>query len=306
MGFFYLNFMKNINHILNSQEKEIILNYFLFSKEGAKKEMSDFALQTIKKYSNMHSHVNSLEDLRNASRNLDVRVNLIWDEENNLTAQMYCLKHRRYKDSYAKMKLFHWFNSDMHMKDIHGETALLKLSKNMFNLRTINSILIGEDSVKKLNRANPNSLELSKLTEYSIGNMYGYSFFDFNNKGDNVIVLSLKSLNQKLTEVKIHKNTETIIDSLYFLEKLKDAWFLHFEHVENKKSKVAFNLVKDCSDALFNLCVEEEKVNAKKYNFTMIRREISLIKEEVLKAILNIDLNESLSVKKEENKKIKI
>ena len=298
--------MKNINHILTSQEKEIILNYFLFSKEGAKKEMSDFALQTIKKYSNMYSHVNSLEDLRNASRNLDVRVNLIWDEENNLTAQMYCLKHRRYKDSYAKMKLFRWFNSDMHMKDIHGETALLKLSKNMFNLRTINSILIGEDSVKKLNRANPNSLELSKLTKDSIGNMYGYSFFDFNNDGDNVIILSLKSLNQKLREVKVHKNAETIIDSLCFLENLKDAWFLHFENVENKKNKVAFNFIKDCIDSLFNLCVEEEKVNAKKYNFTMIRREISLIKEEVLKAILNIDLNESLSVKKEENKKIKI
>ncbi len=298
--------MKNINHILTSQEKEIILNYFLFSKEGAKKAMYDFALQTIKKYSNMYDHVNSLEDVRNASRNLDVRVNLIWDEKSNLTAQMYCFKYRRYKDSHAKMKLFRWFNSDMRMKDIHGETALLKLSKNMFNLRTISSILTGEESVKRLNIASPNSPELSKLTKDSVANIYGYDFFDFNNEGDNVIILSLKSLHQKLMDVKVHKNAETIIDSLCFLEKLKSVWFLHFGNVENQKSKVAFDLVKDCSDALLNICVEEEKVNAKKYNFTMIRRELYKIKEEVEKVVLSIDLNESLSVKKEENKKIKI
>ncbi len=297
--------MKKINHLLTTEEKEIILNYFLFSKENAKKVVSDFALQTIKKYSKLYDHVRDLEDLRNASKNLDVEINLIWEKDTNLTAQMYCLKHRLYKDSYSKMKIFRFFNSDMTMKDIHGETALMKLSKNIYGLRTIYAILIGEECVKSLNKKN-DTANIAKLTKDNMAKMYGYHFNDFNHEGDNIITLSLKSLSDKLISVPVSKHSEYVIESLELLEKLKNAWFENIQRVYGEKTKYFIDLGLKSIDLLIKCCDKEQNVSTNKYNYGYIRKEIAEIKKEFDSILLNINLNEDLKEKNVESKKMKV
>ncbi len=277
--------MNIINHELNAEEKKIILNYFLFSKESSKTVMSDFALSTVKKYSNLYNHVKNLSDLRNASQNLDVVINLIWDKENNITAPMQCLGDRRYKDSYSKIKMFRFFNSDMSMKDINGETAIMKLAKNESNLRSINSIL---------------------MVSQNTAEIYGYNFFDFNNDGDNVVMIALKTLNKKLIDLQF--NGDAILECFEMLSGLQNAWMDKLQEVSEENTKNFLDLVKENIKLLVQYCEVEDKKPNKifNYNYQYLLEEIDQVEKEVDSCLLNINLRNSLSQNVVENKRRKI
>lgn len=284
--------MKIINHELSSEEKSIIFRYFIFSKENAKKVMSDFALSTVKKYSNLYNHVQDLSDLRNASQNLDVVINLIWDNETNLTAQMECFGDRRYKDSYAKIKMFRFFNSDMSMRDMDGETAIMKLAKNPNNLRSITPILMESQNVP---------------IKDSVVKNYGYNFFDFNDQGDNTITLALKTLTEKLVDYNPNQ-ADFILECFEMLSGFKDAWMDKIQEVDDGKTKYFMGLAKKNIQLLLKCCDIEEK-NPKKifnYNYQYLKEEIFQVEKQVDNCLLKISLGHSLPEKVVENKIKKI
>jgi hypothetical protein len=133
--------MNIYKHILTETEKKIIENHFIHNGHNSKKDFEELTLNIVNKYA--ANPFNLKHKWRKpAKKDIDYSINLIWDEETNTTAMMYCFSHSNFFLSNAKWRQFKTFNGDINIQNKNGQTALMLLSKEL----QINNITYHVDS----------------------------------------------------------------------------------------------------------------------------------------------------------------
>lgn len=273
--------MNKIRHILTSEEKEIIENHFIFNRQNAKKNFLQFCVNTINKYSEMGF------DIKNVPRNPDYSIDLIWEDSTNTTAIMHCFSHPRYAESNSKFKFFKFFNPDLKLKDINNETAVMKLGKNVNNISSV-SMIVGVDS---------NSVD------------YGYDFNDFNNDGDNLISISLKSFKNILYKKTPKMSQIDVIEILSVMEKVvmyTNIWCDNNANINQEKNKEFLTLSKEYVSILKEKFALFEKGLFQNFNYQYINNELLNADKKLTSNLLNINLHSELNSNEKMTRKLKI
>lgn len=275
--------MKKSKHILNQEEKNILLNHFVLKKENSKKDFFGFLSRIIKDYSGEDF------DLRNVPIEPNYSIELMWDEEINQTARMYCVSHPKYSHSNTKQKHFALFNGALSYKDNLGNTGLMYLAKNPNNGFVMLGVISGTEGDSE----------------------FDYHFNDFNNDGDNVVSMALKSLAESITPssnntknsiLKSYSAEMEVFSKIDRLSILSREWFSKNEGCPKQKNTEVFQIIEESIDGLKKMCSRLEKAELSKYDFKIIYQEINNIE----KILMANKLKDELSINSSTNRKMKI
>ncbi len=266
--------MKIVEHILTQEEKFILENKFILSKNSSKINFETFTAELISRYTGV------VFDFRLQPKEPNYSIDLIWDKSLNQTALMRFFGDYKFSLSNSKMKGFKIFNGDLNRVDINEESAILKFARNRG--------------------------QLNLLKMFFNNNEDNFNFKQINKKDESVHSIGLETVIKDIQSPadlsRLDMKIFDLVNKVDVIRAILKNWIEEIKGVNTTLDNKVYQNGKCAIDLMMNKIKMHQEVHQQKYNFEMLISDLSYSD----KLLLSHKLKEELSQKNGENKRSKI
>jgi hypothetical protein len=266
--------MKIIEHILTEEEKFILENKFVLSKNSSKINFETFTSHLISRYTG------NPFDFRVQPKNPEYSIELVWNKDLEQTALMRFFADYKFSLSNSKMKGFKIFNGDVNRVDINNESAILKLARNRGQLNVIQMLMRNNED--------------------------GFNFKQINNDGDSIHTLALETITKDMNAPQNISHLDMkifdLIKKVDLIRSLLENWIEEIKGKNEELDNKVYKVGKSTIDLMVEKIKEREETLQNKYNFGMLFEDLNYSD----KLLLSQKLKEDLPHKRNLNKRSKI